>query len=265
MKKVLVLGCGGMAGHMVSRYLGSLGKYKIINADIKKIRKEDIFFDASQFSHNKNFLLKAKPFAVINCIGVLVEESKKNPAKAALLNGLFPHHLEWVFRNSKTRIVHLSTDCVFSGKKGGYCEGDFKDGEDFYARSKSLGEIINGKDITLRTSIIGPEIKKTGSGLFHWFTHARGQVKGFSNVQWSGVTTLELAKIIDAILQKNIKGGLYHVAPDKKISKYELLRLIKKIWRLNVKIKKSSGYKCDKSLKPSKQLGIKIKDYKQML
>ena len=149
-------------------------------------------------------------------------------------------------------MIHISTDCVFSGKKGNYMETDFKDAEDMYGQSKSLGEIINEYDLTLRTSIIGPELKSNGEGLFHWFMQQKGEIKGFSKVYWSGVTTLELAKVIDEAIEQNLTG-LINITNGTKISKYELLQLFKQYFYTNELIIQDNANKMlDKSLKSTR-------------
>ena len=124
----------------------------------------------------------------------------------------------------KTKFIHLSTDCVFSGQKGSYTENSFKDGNTFYDKTKSLGEVINDKDLTFRMSIIGPDRKEQGIGLLNWFMKQKSKVKGYSKVYWTGVTTLTLAKAIDKAMQSKLTG-LYHLVNNEKIAKYDLLKL----------------------------------------
>jgi len=141
----------------------------------------------------------------------------------------------------------MSTDCVFSGKSGNYSENSIKDGKDMYARSKALGEIDNDKDLTFRMSIIGPEIRANGTGLFEWFMKQTDSVNGYKNVYWTGVTTLELAKAMDRAIDHDLKG-LYHLVPQKNISKFELLHLFKQIWKKEITILEDTSQKHNKSL-----------------
>ena len=161
----------------------------------------------------------------------------------------------------------ISTDCVFSGDKGGYIESDFRDGKGYYAQSKALGELINSKDLTIRTSIIGPELKETGIGLFQWFSKQEGQIKGYTNAFWSGVTTIELAKAIQYFLVHNV-SGLYHLTNSSRISKYDLLTIIKNVFpssKVN-DIKQLGDYRLDKSLVNTRtDIGHLVPSYEAMV
>jgi len=117
--------------------------------------------------------------------------------------------------DTAVKIIQISTDCVFSGKDGGYKEDSFRDGDTIYARTKALGEINNNKDLTIRTSIIGPDINEDGIGLFHWFMKQSGTIYGFRNAYWTGVTTIELAKGIEKFIEYNVTG-IYHFVPTEK-------------------------------------------------
>jgi dTDP-4-dehydrorhamnose reductase len=140
----------------------------------------------------------------------------------------------------------MSTDCVFSGKTGGYKENSFRDGETFYDRSKALGEIENNKDLTFRNSIIGPDRNKNGIGLFNWFMKENDQINGFTKAIWTGVTTLTLAKAMEQALEENLTG-LYNLVNNETISKYELLKLFNKAMKNN-EILPSEKLSLDKSL-----------------
>ena len=163
------------------------------------------------------------------------------------------------------KLIHISTDCVFSGKKGNYTEGDFRDADDIYGRSKALGEIINDKDLTIRTSIIGPELKVHGEGLFHWFMYQTGKVNGFKTAIWGGVTTLELPKAIDtAIIQDNT--GLIQLSNGIGISKYDLLSLFKRIWHRNdIDILPVDKNGVNKSIAKSERFTYEVPGYEDML
>lgn len=267
MKKIMIFGSTGMAGHILTYYLLSLNKYKVINISHKrKLNKDSIIMDIMDIKAVKKLIKKKKPDIIVNFIGILIKASEQRPDKAIFINSYFPHFLDHFGGKLNIKIIHLSTDCVFSGKIGDYKEMEKKDGEGFYAQSKALGEIINNKDLTFRTSIVGPELKKDGEGLFHWFMYQKGIVKGHSKVYWTGITTLELAKAVDAAIEQDLKG-LYHLIPKKKISKYELLLLFKQIWnRKNVRIGKFEKLGVDKSLTNSrKDFNYRVKDYREML
>jgi len=163
------------------------------------------------------------------------------------LNSYLPRFLEKKYMNTKVKIIQISTDCVFSGKTGNYTEDSFRDGDSIYARTKTLGEINNNKDLTIRTSIIGPDINEDGIGLFQWFMNQKGTIYGFKNAYWTGVTTIELAKGIEKLI-KNDVAGLYHFVPNEKISKYNLLNIIAEIFNRNITIIPKEDYYVDKSL-----------------
>ena len=229
MKKILLFGATGMAGHMVYYFLRETKKYKIDNVVFRnKLTEDSIQLDVTNNNAVSKLVKTIKPDIIINCIGVLIKGSKENPDNAILLNAYFPHLLKRLSDEVNATLIHISTDCVFSGKKGNYSEIDFRDADDVYGRSKALGEIINEKDLTIRTSIIGPELKENGEGLFHWFMKNSGNVNGYTNAYWGGVTTLELAKAIDVAIENNLTG-LVHLSNGEKISKFDLLNLIKKV------------------------------------
>ncbi len=254
-----------MAGHVITRYLESLKKYKVINISRSRSNDKTIIVDVENREFVKKIVSNEKPDVVINCIGVLIKESEEHPDRAIYINSYFPHYLEKLGKKINFKLIHLSTDCVFSGEKGGYSETDFKDGKGFYAQSKALGEIINDKDLTFRTSIIGPELKEKGTGLFHWFMKQTEKVFGFNNVYWTGVTSLELAMAINRAIEVDLKS-LYHLVPEKAISKYELLKLFKEIWKRPIKILKDDKHVNDKSLiNHRKDFDYKVPDYRIML
>jgi dTDP-4-dehydrorhamnose reductase len=248
MIKVLVIGIKGMAGHVVFQSLPILGNYDVYGI-ARNVEASDKVFNLDVFNTEElKKVIDLQFDVIINCIGILNKDAEENPHKAVWFNSYFPHFLEAVTKNTNTKVISISTDCVFSGKRGNYCETDFKDGEGFYAVSKSLGEIINDKDLTIRTSIIGPEINKNGIGLFHWFMQQKKETNGYTQAFWSGITTIELAKVLDQAIKQNIKGLLV-VAGQNKIDKYSLLVLFNKVFKNNsIVINENSSYKVDKSM-----------------
>lgn len=266
MKKVLILGATGMAGHVVYLYLKSLGRYDIVNIVYRsKISEDSIVLDVTDQDHLREIFCREKPDYIINCIGILIHGSQEHTDNAIYINSYFPHFLERISGEIGSRLIHISTDCVFSGNRGAYKEDDFRDADDVYGRSKALGEIINERDVTIRTSIIGPELKEQGEGLFHWFMKQNGEINGYSKAYWSGVTTLELAKAIDYILGNDITG-LVHLTNGREISKYELLCLFKEYWnRPTVEIKEYDGKNVNKSLCKSLKMSYQVPDYRVML
>ena len=224
--KILLIGGTGMAGHVIYTYLKETNKYEMFNLVFsKKLNDDSITLDVRDTLKLEEIILKLQPNIVINCVGALVSQSKSNPGNAIFLNAYLPHLLVKIIDKVGGKLLHISTDCVFSGKRGNYKELDFRDADDVYGRSKALGEIDSSKHVTIRTSIIGPELKSKGEGLFDWFINQKGIVKGYSNVKWSGVTTLELAKQIDIVI-KNDLVGLFQLTNGDVISKFELLELI---------------------------------------
>jgi dTDP-4-dehydrorhamnose reductase len=249
MKKVLVIGCKGMAGHVIKTYLESLNNYQVIGIARNVNSNKNLFnLDVSDTNKLEQILKESSFDIVINCIGLLNKTAEDNPELAVWFNSYFPHLLSNFGNKYGFKLIHISTDCVFSGKEGGYKEDSFKNGNGFYAQSKSLGEVINNKDLTFRTSIIGPELKYDGIGLFHWFMNQENEISGFSKAYWTGVTTLELAEGINHSIQQDLKG-LYHFVNESKISKYDLINIFNQNFRDNkIKITEDSTYKIDKSL-----------------
>ncbi len=221
---ILVLGSYGMAGHMIANHLKhndynvrTAGRiyYSDINIDIEK--DDFTFLKDYNFTH------------IINCIGLLPKDCENDLDRAIEINTTFPKKLSLLFAHTQTKIIHLSTDCVFNGKeKRLYYPYDIKNPEDRYGLTKSNGELNNNKDLTIRTSIIGPEIRTKKSGLFEWLQN-NDNVNGWTNAYWNGVTTLELAKAIEMSLFRN-DTGIVHLSSNVFISKYALLQLLNTIF-----------------------------------
>ena len=266
MKKVLLFGATGMAGQVVYYYLQSTGKYNITNVVFRiPLTADSIIVDVTDRNAVTKVIADVNPEIIINCVGVLVEGAKRYPDNAILINAYFPHLLKKLSDEIGAKLIHISTDCVFSGKKGNYTEEDIPDAQDVYGRSKALGEIINDKDLTIRTSIIGPELKKNGEGLFHWFMMQQGSVNGFKTAIWGGVTTLELAKAICVAIDSEI-SGLIHLTNGVGISKLELLNLFKEIWhKQDIDILPYNANDVDKSIAKSNKFNYVVSDYKSML
>lgn len=247
MKKVIVLGSLGMAGHIMTEYLNETGAYEVVGVARQEARYVDKVLDVTNFVELEELLEVEKSQFVINCVGALVPHSTENVSSAILLNSYLPQFLSELGRKLHYKLIHISTDCVFSGKEGEYTETSFKDGDDNYARSKSLGEVTNNQDLTIRTSIIGPELKQNGTSLLDWFFKQRSEVSGYSKAYWSGVTTLELAKATHAMMIQEVTG-LYQLCPESKISKFKLLEMISEVWGKQVRVNPSDSYSVDKSL-----------------
>ena len=264
--KFLVLGCNGMAGHMISLYLKEQG-HEVFGFDISTpVYVNGISGDARDTGVLRDLIRDGKYDSVINCIGILNQFAENNKALASFLNSYFPHFLAEVTANTDTQIIHMSTDCVFSGKKGGYTENDFCDGETFYDRSKALGELNDNKNVTLRNSIVGPDINSKGIGLMNWFMQQNGEINGFTKAMWTGQTTLQLAKTMEVAAKERI-CGLYNMVPDHSISKFDLLGLFNHYLRNDsVIIHPVEGIVADKSLKRTNyEFEYKIPDYEVMV
>lgn len=264
--KFLVLGCNGMAGHTISLYLKEQGHdvFGFDRGESKYIKSAT--GDARDINFVRNLIVDGKYDTVINCIGILNQFAEENKSLAAFLNSYFPHFLAEVTAGTDTQIIHMSTDCVFSGKRGEYTEDDFRDGETFYDRSKALGELDDGKNITLRNSIVGPDINPNGIGLLNWFMKQNSPINGFTKAMWTGQTTLQLAKTME-VAAKERASGLYNTVPDHSISKYNLLRLFNKYLRDDsIQINPVEGVNADKSLKRTRfDFSYLIPDYEVMV
>lgn len=210
-----------------------------------------------------------KPGIIINCIGIIKQlKQSKNHVLSIELNSLFPHKLASYIEGSGARLLHISTDCVFSGKRGNYIETDYSDAIDLYGKTKFLGEVVNyHNSVTLRTSIIGPELKGKVS-LLEWFLSQEKMVKGYTNAIYSGLTTLELIKIIKNYIIPNPSiRGLYHISSNP-ISKYDLLKIISKTYNKDILIEPYDDFKSNKSLNSNlflRETGYKVKTWEEMI
>lgn len=213
-----------MAGHVISLYLKEQGHNVTGFAREKSRFVNTIVGDASDFDLLRTIIYTGAYDSVINCVGLLNQFAEKDHAGAVLLNGYLPHYLAKITEKTDTQIIHMSTDCVFSGKTGGYTETSIPDGTLFYDRSKAMGELEDEKNVTFRNSIVGPDIKQDGIGLLNWFMKQNGSVEGFTGAVWTGQTTLQLAKTMEEAAKLRVHG-LYNMVPSNSINKYELLKL----------------------------------------
>lgn len=266
--RICVLGGGGMAGHMIKDYLSEITTHEIWytvrgNSNGSRCVSLNVMDDSTVL----NFLSSIRPDVVINAVGLLNEDAATKMYQAIYVNTVFPHKLAEYGQKLGYRLIHISTDCVFSGSRGNYTETDATDGITVYAKTKSLGEVVDQRNITIRTSIIGPVLNAGGQGLFNWFMKQEGEeVLGFRQVFWSGVTTLELAKVIVWVLERNV-SGLLNLAVSEKISKYTLLNLIKDTFNRNdPTILPYDGIVSDKSLVNTRSdFSYSVPLYPQML
>lgn len=242
MKKILVLGASGMLGHKVFEVLSKYREYFVFDAPNVDAKKIETF---------KKVIEKVRPEVVINCIGI-----KDNSPEIFLVNSQFPNLVAEICRENKIRLITISTDGVFDGKKGNYKESEVPNCKDIYGISKCLGEINDGRALTIRTSLIGHELK-TNVGLLDWFLDLRtNSVLGYKNAVFSGITTLELAEVLARKIIPNEKiSGIYHFS-GKPISKYELLKIIADVYDKKIKIKPDIKTKINRSLNSTKLRGI---------
>lgn len=263
MKKVLVVGSKGMAGHMIRQVLIDAKSFEVIDiARDEHFFKPTYLLDIRNVSLFEKILIDEAPDVVINCVGVLNEDAAANPDTSIFINSFIPHFLAQRCK----RLIHISTDCVFSGQRGNYLENDLKDGRGFYAESKALGEVLYAPHLTVRTSIIGPDLNTNGKGLLNWFLNQKKSIKGYSNAFWSGVTTFQLANVILELLTDSKITGLIHLTNNTKISKFHLLKLIGEISKSEVTINKFEDYHVDKSLINTREdIQFRIPDYETMI
>ncbi|MCL6603763.1 MAG: SDR family oxidoreductase [Paenibacillus sp.] len=223
--KLLILGGNGMAGHMLVNYFRLQGKHHVFHTTRDKRDLGGLHVDADDISGMEKLVEIVSPHCIINAMGVLNQFAEHDKIGAYHVNGFLPHRLRRAADSIHARLIHISTDCVFEGTRGGYAEEDTPDGTSVYAMTKNLGEVRDPGHLTIRTSIIGPEIRPEGIGLMEWFLAQTGKVTGYRKVMWNGVTTLELAKAVDVMLESPVEG-LIHLAHPEPVSKYELLQWI---------------------------------------
>ena len=256
--KILVLGASGMLGNAMIRVLSEKADWQVYGTvrseGSKRFFRADIVerllagIDVEQQDLLTQAFIRIRPDVVINCIGLVKQlADAEDPLQAIPINTLLPHRLARLCELSGARLVHMSTDCVFAGDKGGYRESDPSDAKDLYGRSKFLGEVACPHTITLRTSIIGHELQ-SAHGLVGWFLSQQGRCNGFTRAIFSGLPTVALAQIIrDEVIPRPELHGVYHVAAHP-IAKYELLKLIAEIYGKMIEIIPNDQLVIDRSL-----------------
>lgn len=251
--RVLILGAGGMLGHKVwevfrERFDCRAAMRTRLPLPLFDDERVIDGFDATNFDAVARLLAKVEPAVVVNCIGVVKQlAAAQDPIASITLNSLFPHVVARACAEAGARMIHISTDCVFAGTRGHYGEDDVPDAADLYGRSKLLGEVADGA-LTIRTSIIGRELR-TSNGLVEWFLSNRGGVvRGFTNAIFSGVTTVTLARILAAVIEQHPGiHGLYHVA-GAPLSKYDLLMMLNAAMGVGATIARDDSFVIDRSL-----------------
>ncbi len=260
--KVLVLGVSGMLGNAMLRTLAMDARFQVFgsarSAEVLKYfaagMAEKIItgFDVENSDALAHLFARVRPQLVINCIGLVKQlASAEDPLLALPINAVLPHRLARLCELTGARLVHISTDCVFTGRKGGYFETDETDAQDLYGLSKLLGEVDYPHAVTLRTSLIGHELSNA-HGLIGWFLGQTGVVKGFTQAIFSGMPTCELARVIcDRVVPHPELYGVYNVAA-APISKYDLLQLVNKEYDKDIHIEPDNQLKIDRSLNPTR-------------
>jgi dTDP-4-dehydrorhamnose reductase len=258
--RVLVIGGSGMLGHKVFQVLASQAHLEAfvtvrsaaaLPPELRHLAENRLRtgVDAENFDTMVRALAAVEPEVVINCIGVIKQLPEAHDALTCLsLNAQLPHRLSLLCRAAGARLIHVSTDCVFEGDRGGYIEEDRADANDLYGRTKYLGEVTYPHCVTLRTSIIGHELRGH-HGLVDWFLRAGSLVKGYRQAFFSGLPTVELSRVIaDQVIPRPDISGLVHVSADR-ISKYDLLCLIRERYDIVTEIQPTDDVRIDRSLR----------------
>ncbi|HYC63481.1 MAG TPA: SDR family oxidoreductase, partial [Reyranellaceae bacterium] len=245
--RVLVLGASGMLGSAAYRVFGEDDRFEVIGAARSEAVRRYLpeggrrslitGVEATAEDSLVRALAETRPDVVINCIGVIKQlQAANDPLITLPINALLPHRLAALCRLAGARLVHISTDCVFSGAKGGYTEEDTPDATDLYGLSKLLGEVAAPHAITLRTSLIGPELGGGGNGLVGWFLNQSGRVRGFRKAVFSGLPTVSLARLMrDVVIPNPSLSGVFHVGAEP-INKLDLLTLVRDAWGKEIEI-----------------------------
>ncbi|MDT4952897.1 MAG: dTDP-4-dehydrorhamnose reductase [Acidobacteriota bacterium] len=257
--RILILGGSGMLGHKLwQQFAPRFDTYATFRpAQFSSYERFGIFdkarsiggVSAEDFESVERAFESAQPEVVVNCIGIVKQDAAaKDPLASISVNALFPHRLAALSRATGARLIHLSTDCVFSGRKGNYVEADTPDAEDLYGRTKLLGEVDYENCLTIRTSMIGRELSGA-HGLIEWFLSQQGKtVRGYRRAIFSGFTTLALSEIIASVITDHPQlRGVWHVASEP-INKFDLLTLVKEVANLNIRIEPDETFVCDRSL-----------------
>lgn len=255
--RVLILGGDGMLGHQLTQVLGvnhtvmaTLRQKVDAYADFPQFNSENSYFsvEVTDYVRLQDVLSRFKPEAIVNAVGIVKQrKSSKDSIPSLEINALFPHRLAELAKEHKSRVIHVSTDCVFDGATGNYTENDAITAKDLYGMSKYLGELHDDHCLTIRTSIIGLELKRKSS-LIEWFLTQEGEINGFENAIFSGFTTKELSRVISKMLLEYPEAsGLYHASMDP-INKFELLTRYRDLLGKDITIAKNTEFHCQRAL-----------------
>jgi dTDP-4-dehydrorhamnose reductase len=265
--KVMVLGASGMLGHVVVTYLNDCGHDVISISRRGTFGELPIAIDLENWVQLQVEIEKHSPDWIVNAAGLLNDEVDRNPSSAILINSFLPRKLAEVGTEMRFRLITIGSDCVFEGTKGNYSVYDIPDAESAYGRSKQMGEVSNPRDLTIRTSIIGPEIDPNGRGLLQWFMNQSENADGWATAVWTGVTTLELAKLIESLVSGKVKEtGLWHCVPASTITKFDLLQLMNEVFRQStINVNKVPGLSHDRSLANDRPVAWPVPEYSAMM
>jgi dTDP-4-dehydrorhamnose reductase len=276
--RILVLGGNGMLGHKLWQVFRDRFETFVTVRRPLDPAWENVIFDlprvvggasAEEVGSVRRALEAVRPDAVVNCIGIVKQAAAaKDPVPSITVNSLFPHQVAELCRAEGTRLLHVSTDCVFSGRQGGYTEEDVPDPIDLYGRSKLLGEVSGPGSLTIRTSIIGRELDSS-NGLVEWFlAQDGGSVSGYTGAIFSGLTTAALAEQLARVLEEHPElEGIRHVAAEP-IGKYDLLCLLKQAYELDVGVNPDDAVVIDRSLDGStfeRETGLVAPEWADMI
>jgi dTDP-4-dehydrorhamnose reductase len=260
--KILIFGGGGMLGHkLVQNWREKFDVWTTLRGDFASVAEFNIFkkdktienVDVENAEKVAEVVEQIKPDVIVNAVGIIKQlDAAGDVIKSLNVNSIFPHRLRELAKNAGARLICISTDCVFSGKKGNYNEDDTPDAYDIYGKSKNLGEVVAENCLTVRTSIIGRELR-TAHSLVEWFLSTRGKtIKGYKQAIFSGFPTIVFAEILaDVIENHKDLSGLFHVSSEP-IDKYGLLNLLKNAYGVDVEIEPSDEVQIDRSLDSTK-------------
>lgn len=265
--KILIFGTTGMLGHSLFNELSkNHDVYGVIRANSKNSK---IFSntDTSNITKISGILESLKPDFVINSIGIIKQlKQSKDKIQSIEVNSIWPHQLAELCAKHNAKMIHFSTDCVFTGSKGNYNEEDLADARDTYGLSKFMGEVDYPHTLTLRTSIIGHELNSSVS-LIDWFLSQSTECKGFTEAIYSGFPTVEIANFLNEYIFKNFVSGVYHLSSEP-ISKYDLLKIVAEVYGKPIQINPSQDLKIDRSLNSDKLrslVGFKPKNWPELV
>ena len=278
--KILILGSNGLVGNTITKYFFEKEDYQTI-AILRDYSKLKLFHkkfhqnflvieNILDYAKTEKIIKSIKPDILLNCLGITNKEILINPIqvdKFITINSLFPHWLQRICSDLGTRLIHFSTDCIFSGNKGFYSEEDIPDPPDIYGRSKLLGELNYANTLTIRKSVIGHELASK-KGLLEWFLDQTNFVQGYKNVIFSGITVLELARLIDTyIIPRSDLKGILNISGES-ISKFDLLKILANVYNKSIEIIPNESMKINRTLNGSqfnKLTGYKISSWTSLI